>query len=155
VIHHFVLDVSPGSLAINRAYRAHKAGRRIYVKKSDEYKHTVLAVANYLRGEWGDSPQLKGSVSVTLVSNWTRQNQKGHLKDIPWGDIDAFIKGVLDALEQSGIVENDTQCTHLEVFKNVADSPSIELFIEKRENFYSDNDTALTQLKARASKEGS
>jgi len=112
----FVLPIAPGELAVNRAWRKTTHGMR----RSQRYTEAIRAVSGDIRGALGDWPYRDFPVEVRIDAFWPS----------PKGDIDAPIKGILDALEKSGVIRNDDQVTRLYVSKAVdEENPRLELQI--------------------------
>ena len=97
------IHLPPGDLAVNRAWRVTQARTLV---KSKLYRQSRKLVADELRdaadhAEWPRG--FRGEVRVRIEAYWP-----GSL-----GDVDAPIKGVLDALQQAGVVLDDKQICHV------------------------------------------
>ncbi len=83
--------IPPGDLAVNRAWRKTPEG----MMKSAVYKETRNLLRDEIRlayeGTW------VGWVRVEIVEYWPEDK----------GDVDAPIKGVLDALQAARVIEDD------------------------------------------------
>lgn len=116
-----VIEMNPADLAVNAAFRSGKDRRgRTNVRKSDRYADARARVgeAAMLRAlELGLEP-FSGPVSVTLRTFWGAREV----------DVDAPIKGALDALQDAGIYADDAQViTVLAVKARDPERPRIEL----------------------------
>lgn len=114
-------------VSVNRWTKAaigkNKAGRTIpIIYKTTKYKQFVSVIAENLllvRMRAGNPIDPKSALAVSIEVR-------------TYKDIDSGVKPVLDAIEQSGIVENDSQITRLEVEKipiarNAVETLTIEI----------------------------
>lgn len=117
-----VVEMDPGRLAVNRAWRAVK--RRdgsLGVAKSARYRTA--------RAEFGEAVMLKaaaeglkpltGPLSATVVAFWPRTHREGPALGTAVGDVDAPLKGVLDGLEDGGIFADDAQVVQARIEKRI------------------------------------
>lgn len=92
--------LSPGDLAVNRAWRTRKNGGMV---KSALYRVSRKLAAAELRAAAEDHEwpvhHFAGEVSVRITAYWPGQR----------GDVDAPVKGILDALQHAGVVMDDRQ----------------------------------------------
>jgi Holliday junction resolvase RusA-like endonuclease len=108
------LRIAPGELAVNRAWRKTDQGMR----RSDRYKDAVKAVSADLRDvAAAERWRYRGfPVGVEIEAHWP-----DHV-----GDVDAPIKGILDAIQKAGIVQDDAQVVRIAVAKFMnSDDPRI------------------------------
>lgn len=67
-------------------------------------------------------------VGVSVIAYWPRQHRKPPLVGVPFGDIDAPLKGLLDGLEKAGVYTDDSCVIALTVHKqHDAKNPRIEV----------------------------
>lgn len=108
-------SIPPGDLAVNRAWRKSKKG----LVKSKLYRSSMEILALELV-DAAKELGISRSVRVAIEEWWPG----------PQGDVDAPIKGVLDALQKSGIITNDSQVVELCVNKHMnAEVPGLEISI--------------------------
>ena len=70
------------------------------------------------------------TVGVSVVAYWPRRHRQSGLEGVPYGDVDAPIKGVLDGLEKAGVYTNDACVLALTVHKKYdAAHPRVEVEI--------------------------
>lgn len=115
------VPISPGDVAVNRAWRY--AGKRVV--KSALYRQGRRLLSAELRdaAEAAGWPRVfLGEVRVRIAAYWPGER----------GDADAPIKGVLDALEQAGVVEDDRQvCAVSCERRRDAENPRLEIEVSE------------------------
>lgn len=112
------VEVPPGFLAVNRAYTRTRTG----VRKSTRYAVGRARVAEALVLA-ADGETWTGPVSVRIRAVWAPGG--------PVGDVDAPIKGVLDAIEDSGLITNDRDVMEVAATKETGETAGIWVSIEK------------------------
>lgn len=106
------LRIAPGELRINRAWRKTKAGMR----RSEQYREAMRAVAADIRDASPNWRYRDFPVEVQIIAYWPTHA----------GDVDAPVKGILDALKKGGIYGDDKQVVRLVVEKHLnSDDPRI------------------------------
>jgi Holliday junction resolvase RusA-like endonuclease len=124
----FEVDLEPGHLRTNAARRATRAGGRIVVHKTPEYREAQRRVRVAARRA-ADGWQLEGPVHVHITTTVRRLHRQGPANGLPFIDVDAVVKGVLDALEHAEIFANDAQVSLLTANKqHDADNPGLLVF---------------------------
>ena len=106
----FDVEMSPGDLRVNNAWRAtnHRDSSGMHMYKTPEYRRAqakVRAAASAAADGW----QLEGAVHVHITVFCPRLHRKGAAEGLPMLDVDACVKGTLDALEDAGALGNDAQ----------------------------------------------
>ncbi len=106
--------IPPGDLAINRAWRRTPTG----MVKSAVYKESRRLLADELRLAHGDRPTYAGWVKVEILEWWPTKE----------GDVDAPVKGVLDALQAARVIEDDKRVQRVTAEKFWdPDNPRLEI----------------------------
>lgn len=129
------VGMDPGKLAVNRAWRAYR--RRdgsLGVRKSQAYKgaRAKLAEAVHLRMMRQGMEPLEGPLVLDVKVHWKREHQEGPAQGLPMGDVDAPLKGILDALEDAGAYAEDAQVVSVCVSKAHSKSrPGVFLVLKK------------------------
>lgn len=85
----------------DRHFLTKKSGRPVQVN-SPSYRKLVEAI----RTSWTAATIDSGIWVVEIIAWWPRRRDLGDVK-VPFGDIDAPVSSVLDALEAAGVVDND------------------------------------------------
>jgi Holliday junction resolvase RusA-like endonuclease len=112
----FETPVKPGDLKTNHAWRHTTRGGKIVVHKRSEYRSAQAAVRRAAR-KAADGWQLEGSLHVHITTFAERVHRKGAAAGLAYIDVDACVKGLLDALEHSKVIEDDAQVTLLTACK--------------------------------------
>lgn len=128
-------DMAPGRIAINARDRARgwldkatrKVQARVYV--TTEWKAAVASVVDDFIFGWSPRAPLAGPVRVHLMSFWPRMKRKGPDAGLAYGDVDATIKAVLDALKKAAVVEDDGQVVEC-VLRKQHGKPGLVVTIE-------------------------
>ena len=106
----FDVEMSPGDLRVNNAWRAvndrDSSGMHMY--KTPQYRQAQAKVRDAASAA-ADGWQLEGPVHVHITVLCPRMHRTGPAEGLPLLDVDACIKGTLDALEDSGALGNDAQ----------------------------------------------
>ena len=115
------VEMHPGELGVNEAYRARairtRGGRwtaQFYsTKRFKRGKARISEVIEHVR----DGHSFKGPVVVSISCQWARSRVTGPCAGLAMGDVDGPVKGILDALEESGLIEDDGQVVEIKVRK--------------------------------------
>ncbi|HUV47467.1 MAG TPA: RusA family crossover junction endodeoxyribonuclease [Actinomycetes bacterium] len=134
---------NPGDGAINGAYlstrrMSKKKGKMVPVRvKTDRGQSFSARAKAAILHAMAEDPVAAaaagdaGTLAVTMVVSWPRQRHLSGAHDLAMGDVDAPVKATLDALEKSGLVDDDARVVSLSVRKMINRlSPGIELTIE-------------------------
>jgi Endodeoxyribonuclease RusA len=119
-------DLPLGHAAINRRYKF----RHVL---SDEWRQFQKDLADLARRTMAGRPPLKGEVGLFLDMGWTRERKSGPAKGLAFGDLDAPIKCIMDALavkkgEGGGVYEDDAQVEIAGLRRNLAGVTIVKIF---------------------------
>jgi len=119
-----MFEINPGDLAVNAAWEPARFGERAGIRKTKRHKdaRAKLAEAAHLQNP---GVQLEGPLAVVIVSYWARQHRQGPAIGLPLGDVDAPVKGILDALGEAGLFGDDAQVVQMHVEKRLSIVPRI------------------------------
>lgn len=115
-----LIDAQPGWGAINRKTkgRGHTlSDQYIAFREATAYAVLQAQAKAEAAGEPFDLPLPWHRISVQLLCYWPTVYRTGKRAGIPRGDIDAPVKGTLDALEKAGVFPDDAQVSGLMVLK--------------------------------------
>lgn len=115
-----LIDAQPGWAAINRKTqgRGHKlSDGYLAFREATAYAVSQLRIKAQAAGKPLGLPVPWHRVSVQLLCYWPTVHRKGPLAGLPRGDIDAPVKGTLDALQLAGLVDDDGRVCGLMVLK--------------------------------------
>lgn len=112
--------VHPGLLRNNRRICARAVGRRAQFYAAREYKAARAALEEELRQARGGEPPVEGPVEVQVATYWPRRHRQGPANGLALGDVDASLKGILDALEGADVLGDDAQVVRLLAAKELA-----------------------------------
>ena len=126
----FTTEIDPAHLRINAAWRRGKTrdGKPItYLAPRYAKARAVVATS---AADASDGWQFVGPVSVTIAIYFRKLTRTGPADGLPWGDVDGPIKGILDALQHSGVLADDAQVLEVYAIKfRDKDRPRIEIEI--------------------------
>ena len=113
----FTTEIDPAHLRINAAWRRGKTrdGKPI-TYLSAKYSHARAVVAT-AAADASNGWRFVGPVSVTIAIYFRKLTRTGPADGLPWGDVDAPIKGILDALQHSGVLADDGQVIEVYAIK--------------------------------------
>ncbi|MDQ6988472.1 MAG: RusA family crossover junction endodeoxyribonuclease [Mariprofundaceae bacterium] len=94
----FVLPYPP---SLNRYYRNVK-GRTLISAQGRAYRHEVVALLHKYRGRYAKELRL----SIDIVA---------YMPDRRRRDLDNLFKGLFDAIEHSGMIDDDSQFDHVRI----------------------------------------
>lgn len=114
-----VITTSLAGAAINRRY----VGGRFIL--SSAYRKAGAQIAKDVRDVYGKKPPIDGPIYVQIDLPCLRICRQEFNDGIPFGDIDAPIKCILDALQTAGVFHDDSQITHLVVRKTFDEQTTI------------------------------
>ena len=117
------------------AMRPRVAGRRAYTPP--KYKKYKEALANAIKKEYGyfswDIPEPNSKERTKYLANNRYILSVNVYRRTNRGDADNFLKSVQDALQDSGVIADDSQIDRATVEKFIdKENPRIELILEKR-----------------------
>lgn len=116
-----IIPVSPGTGRQNARYAG---GMRL----SKGYKGFLGSVKAAVIASGIPLPLPITCVGVSVTAYWPRQHRQPPLVGIPFGDIDAPLKGLLDGLEKAGVYTDDSCIVALTVHKQYdAKQPRLEV----------------------------
>ena len=121
----YVLEVLGAPPRKNRRH-IQAGGRTI---NAPEFTALVEAIA----AAWGPRPQLAaGTYRVTIVGRWSRLRTLDDGIRVPYGDVDAPISSVHDALERAGVFDNDMRIAELHARREHSpERPGLRIEIER------------------------
>jgi Holliday junction resolvase RusA-like endonuclease len=125
------VDLAPGDLRINAKAQIRKTARGYRIGNSRLYRSAKAYAAQCLRVQWAGREPLQGPLSVLIVEEWPRLHRQGPAYGLPLGDLDAPLKGILDALEAAGVVGDDAQVVELRVSKRHSKPGRIRVVVEQ------------------------
>lgn len=102
----------PGDLAINRKAAMRGRGSRKWIGKSQGYTAAQNDARMFTLAEVGKRRWRKttsGPIWVVVHTVWPRRHRTDGLDGYPLGDVDATVKGVLDALKHAGVYDDDAR----------------------------------------------
>jgi Holliday junction resolvase RusA-like endonuclease len=139
----FEVALKPGHLKANHAWRHTSKGGRLVVHKRPEYRAAQAQVRRAARAAaagW----QLEGPLHVHVTTFADRVHRQGAAEGLAFIDVDACVKGILDAVEHAGIIETDAQVSLLTACKaHDKESPGIAVHIAEIDEV---DAAALSQL---------
>jgi len=115
-----LIDAQPGWAAINRKTqgRGHKlSDGYLAFREATAYAVSQIRIQAQAAAKPLALPVPWHRVSVQLLCYWPTVHRKGPLAGLPRGDIDAPVKGTLDALEHAGVYDDDGRVCGLMVLK--------------------------------------
>lgn len=115
-----LIDAQPGWGAINRKTkgRGHTlSDQYLAYRDAVAYAVTRAEAAAKAAGTPLTLPLPWHRISIQLMCYWPTVYRTGERAGIPRGDIDAPVKGTLDALEKAGVFLDDAQVSGLMVLK--------------------------------------
>jgi Holliday junction resolvase RusA-like endonuclease len=116
----FLIEAPPGWAAINRKIsgRGHKlSDAYLSFREYAQYAVTLAKAKAAQGGEALELPVPWKRIQVQIVCYWPTCYRKGPRAGIPRGDVDAPVKGILDALEHAGVYTDDAHVCGLLVVK--------------------------------------
>jgi Holliday junction resolvase RusA-like endonuclease len=126
----FIVDGPPPRKNERHEIVAPRNGRP-FLKNSAAFETFARKMANEWHKAW--SPKIRaGSWSITVLACWPRQR---HLDvSLPFGDVDAPVSAVLDALEACGCIDDDVRFVKQVARKAYSkDSPRTVIVIERED----------------------
>lgn len=116
---------NPGTVKINGRLIPSR-GRLV---KSDTYAKGQASMVRAFAEQWS-GPPLDGPVRIRATSYWPRVHRSGAAKGLAFGDFDAPLKALADALEAAGVLASDAQVTGGDVSKaHDKHNPRIEVVV--------------------------
>ena len=127
------VQMDPGRLAVNQSLEAVTGrGGRVMVRKTGRYRtaRAVFGEAVMLQMAAEGLAPLVGPLSVTVRAFWPRTHREGPASGLALGDVEAPLKGVLDALEEGGLFADDAQVLEAKVSKRIdAKNPRLLVWV--------------------------
>lgn len=124
----FTVSCNPSDLGFNGAVRhARTADGQPITYLSKEYRDARDKVTLEVRMT---KAVFTGPVMVDLVTYYDRLHREGPAEGLPFGDVDATVKGVLDALEKAGTIQDDAQVMAATLLKSYdKNNPRVEVVV--------------------------
>ena len=134
----FTIPGNPGDGAVNAVWRSRVVPARgkkpatVSTYKSDKgkafaalaHRRCVAAFA----AKYGTHGDVPAEISVVIRCHWPRKRHLDGTTTLPFGDVDACIKAVLDSLEDAGLVDDDARVRRVSCEKYLdKDNPRIEV----------------------------
>ncbi len=101
-------DRNIGRVKVNQKLEPCRKRRGLSLRTKNDYKLGMDELELTFRQQWTGGP-MQGPVMVRIRTYWPKRHRQGPAEGQGFGDWDACLKAVCDALQRAEVVEDDAQ----------------------------------------------